>query len=448
MPHYPRLRISGCAYALLKYHIMDEIKVVELFAGVGGFRVGLEKASPKFKIVWSNQWEPSTKSQDASDIYVRHFGTNGHSNLDIATVPTSEIPDFDMLVGGFPCQDYSVARTLNQSAGLVGKKGILWWEIHRILAEKANKPGILLLENVDRLLKSPVSQRGRDFAIMLASLSDLGYAVEWRVINAAEYGMPQRRKRVFLLGYHKTTAIYQRLSQLAPQLFLGEKGLLSKAFPIQSLDLSAISSFGITGDLSEISTRFNKTTASKSPFLNSGFILNRVVYSAESCPNYGGPFATLGDILQLSSSVPNDYFITESSLERWRYFKSAKNEKRINKETGFEYAYSEGGMHFPDPINRPSRTIITAEGGASPSRFKHVIETPDGRFRRLTPVELERLNMFPDNHTAGVSDTKRAFLMGNALVVGIVEKIGKVLIENILTDGSSAPLQSPRPQIH
>src|SRR3990172_2866355 len=135
-----------------------KIKVVELFAGVGGFRLGLEKASNKYKIIWSNQWEPATKSQHASNIYVKRFGKENHSNKDIAQVLSSDIPDFDLLVGGFPCQDYSVARILSQAEGLKGKKGVLWWEIYRILNEKKEKPQFLILENVDRLLKSPAKQ--------------------------------------------------------------------------------------------------------------------------------------------------------------------------------------------------------------------------------------------------------------------------------------------------
>lgn len=186
------------------------LKVVELFAGVGGFRLGLEKTKG-YKVVWSNQWEPSTTIQHASKVYEARFGHKNHSNKDISEVKTNEIPDHDILVGGFPCQDYSVATTLQNSKGLIGKKGVLWWSIHRILKEKKKKPNYLFLENVDRLLKSPSNQRGRDFAVMLKSLSDLGYAVEWRVINAAEYGMPQRRRRVFFLGYHKSTSLYKKL---------------------------------------------------------------------------------------------------------------------------------------------------------------------------------------------------------------------------------------------
>ena len=112
-----------------------DIRVVELFAGVGGFRIGLERASERFKTIWNNQWEPSTVRQDASIIYCKRFGPEGHSNRDIATVPTEEIPPHDLLVGGFPCQDYSVATTLKRSGGIEGKKGVLWWQIYRIISE-------------------------------------------------------------------------------------------------------------------------------------------------------------------------------------------------------------------------------------------------------------------------------------------------------------------------
>src|SRR5680860_623377 len=220
---------------------MKKLKVIELFAGVGGFRLGLENTG-NFEVVWSNQWEPGTKRQHASEVYEARFGSDNHSNEDIAEVKTSGIPDADVLVGGFPCQDYSVATTLKNSKGLIGKKGVLWWSIHRIVSKKETR--------------------------------------------------------------------------------------------------------------------------------------------------------------------------------------TAKN--------GFEYHYTEGGMIFPDALDNASRTIITGEGGKTPSRFKHVVQTAKG-LRRLTPVELERLNMFPDTHTEleGISDTKRAFFMGNALVVGVVEKLGAALIHKI-----------------
>ena len=406
----------------------DDIRVVELFAGVGGFRIGLERASEHYKTIWSNQWEPSTKRQDASIVYCHRFGEQGHSNEDIATVPTSEIPQCDLLVGGFPCQDYSVATTLKRSGGIEGKKGVLWWQIYRILDEMKEKPNYLLFENVDRLLKSPASQRGRDFAIILASLNDLGYTVEWRIINAADYGMPQRRKRTYIIGYKNDLAMTQQIDN--PLEWILSKGIMVQAFPLSIDYKNQPTSFRIEGDLSTVSSSFNKGKKD-SPFENVGIMKNREVTTLEAKAKYDGPLLTLGDILLDDKDVPAEFFIPEEELPRWEYLKGSKTEKRINKTTGYEYNYSEGSMAFPDFLDRPSRTIITGEGGKGPSRFKHVVYTSNGRYRRLTPLELERLNMFPDYHTEGVSDMRRAFLMGNALVTGIVERIGAVLIERM-----------------
>lgn len=411
-----------------------DIKVAELFAGVGGFRIGLERASLKYKTVWSNQWEPSTKRQDASIIYCKRFGIEGHSNVDIAQVSAKELPEFNLLVGGFPCQDYSVATTLKNSGGIEGKKGVLWWEIQRILRDTKKRPEYLFLENVDRLLKSPATQRGRDFAIILASLADLGYLVEWRVINAAEYGMPQRRNRTYIVAYHESTLLAQRAEQTpSPFEWFLEKGIIARAFPCQKSTKSTKSIFKITDDLATISAKFNASTNKKagSPFGNAGFMAHRQIWSADVTPVYNGSYIYLGDLLIEENKVPESFFITNEDLTQWKYLKGCKSEKRINKSTGFEYHYTEGSMTFPDTLNKSSRTIITGEGGKSASRFKHVILTPSGRYRRLVPVELERLNMFPDEHTKEATDTRRAFLMGNALVTGVVEAIGRSLIDNI-----------------
>ncbi len=407
-----------------------DIRVVELFAGVGGFRIGLERASQHYKTVWSNQWEPATKRQDASIIYRNRFGEAGHSNEDINTVPTDQIPECDLLVGGFPCQDYSVATTLKRSGGIEGKKGVLWWQIHRIIDESKHKPDYLFFENVDRLLKSPATQRGRDFAIILASLSDLGYIVEWRVINAAEYGMPQRRRRTYIVAYRKGNVAAQQIAHADEDLkWVTGWGVMAKAFPCRLKD-EKVSTFDIQGDLVQVSAEFNKGKAD-SPFGNTGIMRDRKVVTLETAPVYDGIYLTLGDLLIDESLVPEAYFIKPEELAAWRFQKGAKSLKRVNKATGFEYNYSEGGMAFPDFLDRPSRTIITGEGGAGASRFKHVVQTPSGRYRRLVPVELERLNMFPDNHTREASDARRAFLMGNALVTGIVEKIGLSLLPYI-----------------
>ncbi len=407
-----------------------EIRVVELFAGVGGFRIGLEGASDAFKTIWNNQWEPSTKHQDASLVYQARFGKKGHCNEDINTIATSDIPDHDLLVGGFPCQDYSVAATLSRSGGIEGKKGVLWWQIYRILSEKGdNRPPYLFLENVDRIIISPANQRGRDFAIILTSLADLGYIVEWRVINAADYGFPQRRKRTYIVAYQKSSVVASKVEN-AKQWTLFE-GVLAKAFPFTIKD-NIEREFTIDGDIKNVSDNFNKGKKD-SPFEDAGIMIDRQVYTTKSTPTYAGDIRqTLGDILVDESFVPEEFFISDEELPKWQYEKGAKKINRVSKE-GYEYIFSEGGMAFPDYLDKPSRTMITGEGGNAPSRFKHVIQTPSGRYRRLIPIELERLNMFPDNHTlhAEVSDGRRAFLMGNALVCGVVQEVGKSLYKFI-----------------
>lgn len=407
----------------------NKIRVVELFAGVGGFRIGLEGASNAYETIWNNQWEPSTVHQDASLVYRARFGSKGHCNKDINTIATNDIPDHDLLVGGFPCQDYSVASTLSRSGGIEGKKGVLWWQIYRILNEKGeNRPNYIFFENVDRLLGSPARQRGRDFAIILASLADLGYTVEWRVINAAEYGMPQRRRRTYIVGYREESHVNEKIESLNNWVLY--EGVMAKAFPFEQKE-GTTSDFVIEGTIKEISDNFNKGQK-YSPFGDAGIMRERHVFSVDTISKYEGTYMTLGGNLVDESLVPEEFFIPTDEVAKWEYEKGAKKIERTSKE-GFKYIFSEGGMAFPDSLDKPSRTIITGEGGASASRFKHVVLTPSGRYRRLIPLELERLNMFPDNHTChpDVTDGRRAFLMGNALVCGIVQKIGKSLYEFI-----------------
>ena len=422
----------------------NQIRVVELFAGVGGFRIGLEGASDAYQTIWNNQWEPSTKRQDASLVYKARFGCKGHSNRDINTVPTEEIPNHDLLVGGFPCQDYSVAAPLSRSGGIAGNKGVLGWQIYRILEEKGeSRPDYIFFENVDRLINSPATQRGRDFAIILASLSDLGYVVEWRVINAADYGMPQRRRRTYIVGYRKGSVVANRIEGMEDWVLYD--GVMAQSFPFKQKE-KTLSAFDIKGSVQEVSATFNQGKR-ESPFGNAGMMMDRHVFSVDAVAMYEGTFQTLGDNLVSEEFDPEDFFISEEELPKWQYEKGAKKINRVSKE-GYEYVFSEGGMAFPDSLDKPSRTMITGEGGAAPSRFKHVVQTPSGRYRRLIPIELERLNMFPDNHTfhPEVSDGRRAFLMGNALVCGIVEQIGKSLYRFIYNEApvSSRPIHIQR----
>ena len=407
----------------------SKIKVVELFAGVGGFRIGLERSSDRYDTVWANQWEPGKKVQHAYDCYVSHFGKSDcHVNEDIATAK-KYIPSHDLLVGGFPCQDYSVARTGAQ--GLEGKKGVLWWHIKDIVAE--HRPDFIVLENVDRLLKSPSSQRGRDFGVILRCLNDLDYAVEWRIINAAQYGYAQRRRRVFLAAFHKSTVVYNELTDTAyaeEDSFLYNRlynnGFFSSIFPVQMDDsMEKLSKNMINqmsfADLPELSEAFS------APFYNSGIMLDGNVISKEVIP-IETKATTLGEIRH-TEPVADKYFL-DGSLEKWKYLKGAKRIERV-RPNGEPYYFSEGAICFPDYLDKPARTMLTSE--SSVNRSTHVIEDAvTGSLRLLTPIECERLNGFEDDWTnTGMPEKYRYFTMGNALVVPVVEKIGKRLLEYV-----------------
>ncbi len=534
-------------------------RVVELFAGVGGFRIGLESVlkGKAFKVVWSNQYEPGSSKQWASRVYEYAFPNekgNKHSNKLIEdAIKDGEIPTHDVLVGGFPCQDYSVAKPNNQSKGIEGKKGVLWWSIYEIA--KKHEPKFLILENVDRLVKSPAKQRGRDFAIMLKCLAVLGYVVEWRVINAAEYGMPQRRRRVFIVAYKAKQDLGELRAMQSPENVLLNDGILARAFPVQTtkpeaiiedadeeseeesekktqLELFEKASWSpdhtiIEGEPHELTENFNKGNIKHDPFKSAGFMIptksrKPEVWTAKVYPSHKGTRINLGDLLtQPEEKIPEEFIIDSKSLKSWIYQKGNKTETRTNylttfshilalfekagikaklsnsqkrtwgkvlaeywkentspgkpvvitdeesgkqvnvpwqliADTRFDYEFKEGPLPMPDPLDRPFRTIITSEGGSSPSRFKHVIcrecakhwakkhKVLDhdcvkaGKFRRLTPEELEKGNMFPAGHTrycmidgkkVEVDPKHRAFFMGNALVVGIVQRIGNTLVK-------------------
>lgn len=383
-----------------------EKTIVELFAGVGGFRSGFEKASKDWHTVWANQWEPAKKNQYAFDCYKYHFekfgGINQYSNKDISSVDVKNIPEHTLLVGGFPCQDYSVAGT--NAKGIEGKKGVLWWEIKRII--EAKRPQFILLENVDRLIKSPAKQRGRDFAVMLECLNQLDYGVEWRIINAEEYGLQQRRRRIFIFAYNKSTKYYKQSNH----------DFFEKCFPIKSSE--TISSIVLPSNLLEISNKFSFL------FGNSGKMINGLISTCRVYANVSDKNITLADIMV--EKAENEYFLTPEALEKFRYMKGSKREERT-ATSGFKYFFSEGAIPFPDILNRPARTMLTSEG--SNNRSTHIVaDKTTGGLRKLTPIECERINGFPDNWTdTGMPKNFRYFCMGNALVVDLITIMAKEL---------------------
>lgn len=409
-----------------------EKTAIELFAGVGGFRCGLNNVELKndktiekgnWNFIWANQWEPATKTQDAFNCYVKRFGEKDASNVDIFQVNKKDIPNHTLLVGGFPCQDYSVAQTLSNSKGIEGKKGVLWWAINDIL--KAKKPPFVLLENVDRLLISPAKQRGRDFGIILRSFLDNSYAVEWRVINAGEYGHPQKRRRTYIFAYHKSTNYYKSLEKENLKDIIYSKGMFCKQFPIKE-DEPKYNTINISKDtykdLVEVTNHF------KAQFYNSGVMIKGKIYTSKVVAVPTKEY-TLKNIIE-HKKVNSKFFLKDESLEKFKYLKGSKRIPRT-KPNGEPYFYSEGAMAFPDSLDSPARTMLTSEGGIS--RTTHVIEDyQTKKLRLLTPVECERINEFPDEWTnTGMTDKRRNFMMGNALVVGIIKKIG-IEIEKII----------------
>ena len=407
---------------------MDDIKVVELFAGVGGFRLGIEQTKNRiFDVNWANQWEPSRKVQHAFDCYNKRFKTGEHINKNIEEISNNEMAETkaDMIVGGFPCQDYSVARTLSGELGIQGKKGVLFWQIIRFVQN--TYPKYLLLESVDLLLKCTSSQRGRDFAVMLSTLNELGYNVEWRVINAADYGNAQRRRRVFIFGYKQDLDYSNAMNKEKLEDIVYRNGMFAQAFPIENEpNKNRVAETIISSDIVEVSDNF------KFQFYNSGVMRNGKVLTIDTIPKYEKPL-TLKDVLE--ESVDENYSLNFDQIEKFRYLRGPKKIKRTTKE-GHEYYFSEGGMSETDSLDLPARTMLTSE--SSVNRSTHLLNI-DNIYRTLTPIEAERLNGFPDNWTDTMPDRMRFFCMGNALVVPIITRIGNQIekIEQMTSDSFS-----------
>lgn len=414
-----------------------ELTVVELFAGVGGFRVGLndiksfdenDKAieNRNWKFVWANQFEPSTKAQPAYNCYCTRFGKEHTSNIDIQeeVAHLDEDPDYipnhSLLVGGFPCQDYSVARSLSGEKGIEGKKGVLFWSIAKILHVK--KPPFVLLENVDRLLKSPSKQRGRDFGIMLRTFNDEGYDVEWRVINAAEYGARQRRRRTFIFAWRKDTKYAEVLSDMKIEDIIVKEGLFARQFPINLID-TPIRTYDVTSyeDTVEMTEKFHAN------FENTGCMVNGEIVTFKTEPQFKEPIPLKDALLH---NVDKKFYLNDKQKEKFEYLKGSKRITRTNAE-GFTYNFSEGKIAYPENIDLPSRTMLTSEGTVN--RSSHVVADLDtGEKRIITPIEAERLQHFPDNWTnTGMTDRQRYFMMGNALVTFIINTLEPRLEEII-----------------
>ena len=330
---------------------------------------------------------------------------------------------------------------------------------------EAKEAPFVLLENVDRLIKSPASQRGRDFGIILACFRDLGYTVEWRVINAAEYGFQQRRRRTFIFAYRDETKYAKCITEsVGYNKILGEEmhrmsigkiilkeGFFAKSFPVENGDEKKMHMVKLPEGIGELSKSFSFS------FENTGVMKDGVIYTMKTTASYKGKQITLGDIME-KGDVDKSFFIPKERLyytepdidhsdetngrlsdeERstWQYIKGAKKLPR-KSQNGHEYIFSEGPVPMIDEYDKPARTMLTSEG--SFNRSTHIVrDKKTGEIRLLTPVEVERIQGFPsewtkeclvDGEKVEMPVNKRRFMMGNALVVNLVNQMEKQLSE-------------------
>lgn len=404
------------------------IRVAEMFAGVGGFHLGLNRASKHFDIVWANQYEPARRNQFAYNIYRKNFPKTLIENEDISKLDKSKIPDFDLLVGGFPCQDYSVASS--GAKGLYGKKGVLWWDIIEVIKEK--NPQFIFLENVDRLLTSPgvkTENAGRDFGMILKTLSKLDYGVTWKMINAADYGFPQKRRRTFIFGFRNDTHYMNEVRKIFKKedndilSFLTNAAPFSSTLKNEEIDTFLQCNLNEYDDLAIFSEKFSI----KKGFKKTGVMVDGLVYNADYQPVTRGK-NILRNIIK-TAGEDSSLYLSNEKVDKFKQLKNGFRTTKISK-TGYEYKYGMGRVPFPDSLDQPARTMVTTEHTIS--RMSHVISDPKtNKLRLISPEEAEKINTFPENWTKldGVSDSNRYFTMGNALVVDLVAEIGSQILD-------------------
>lgn len=327
------------------------IRFADLFAGIGGFRLGIRQAAEKtgshVQCVFSSEIE-----KNARVIYGKNFEDEPAG--DVTKIPADSIPDIDILCGGFPCQSFSIA---GKRKGFEDTRGTLFFEIARICKEK--RPTIVFLENVKGLLSH---DRGRTFGVVLSILDELGYDAEWQVLNSKNHGVPQNRERVFIIGH---------LRRSQESRF--------QVFPI--------------GKVSGVRT---ESTQSEEEVCKCAGTLTARQYASWN----GNFIKSVRPILALNRG------------------KKRQNGRRI-KESGEpmftltaqdQHGVLIAGVTRQNRDNTPSKDLI----------------------RRLTPIECERLQGFPDCWTEGVSDTARYKCLGNAVTVNVIEVIAERILKGMI----------------
>lgn len=326
---------------------MKELTFGEMFSGIGGFRLGLERSG--WKCIWANDID-----KYANQIYKKKFGNVELVEGDIREVDATTIPSHTLLTGGFPCPTFSFA---GKRKGITESRGTLFWHIYRVA--KVKRPSLLLLENVKGLLSN---DSGRTFALIIRLLENLGYLIEWQVLNSKYFSVPQNRERVFIVGHLRDSGSRQ-------------------IFPIGQTLENAHKTCGKT---------FRKRKR-----------------------------------LQVANTLSSRYFKDGSEnlilQQHHREGELGKGNFRIFE--GISLALTQimgtGGNNVP--------MVVACETAHRKANISNLLLGK--RIRRLTPIECERLQGFPDNWTEGISDTQRYRLLGNAVTVNVIEFLGFKLKE-------------------
>jgi len=381
---------------------MGSVRFIELFAGIGGFRLGLEKAG-KFECVYANEFD-----KYAAQIYEKNFGEKPDTR-DIREVSSEEIPDHELLTAGFPCQSFSVA---GKRGGFADTRGTLFFEIARILRDK--RPNYFLLENVKGLLSH---ESGKTFQTIIGVLTDIGYDLQWEVLNSKGFGVPQNRERVFIIGHLRTL----------PR---------PKVFPIGRTNQKAleyITGGGINKWLKGGKNQSRNNSQGQRVYATSGVATTQSAQGGGWGAKTG--LYTIGMSRKHSRMRDGDFCTLDAN-----YYKGLANQERPAVAVAWSKSHRTGKSesdrkrkNYGEIEERLKigefNTINTGEGGKSQST-QNFVSCAVG-IRRLTPTECARLQGFPDDWHGGVSDARAYKAYGNAVTVNVVEEIGKVLLGEI-----------------
>ena len=391
------------------------IKIFSMFSGVGGFELGFQQANLQTQVVGFCEID-----KYASQILETKF--KGIKNYgDATTIDETKLPNFDILVGGFPCQSFSMA---GKRKGFDEARGTLFFDVARILAHK--KPRNFILENVKGLLSH---NKGKTFETILGILSNLGYIVEWELLNSKNYGVPQSRERMYIVGHLR--------GQSRPKVFSFREGNgVSETSRKKERERSSQVSSTITSNYKRGTHAMGEQYILEPKELTKNLGQGQRVYSTNgasvSIKALGGGQGGKTGLYKIPQATKQGYEWADlGDSVNLQNLKSKTRRGRVGKQIAQTLDTGNQQYTIVQATITPSRKNKSQNG----RRFKdneepmftltqndvHGVMHNKTQIRRLTPIECERLQGFPDNWTKGLSDTQRYKCMGNAVTTNVVE---------------------------